>query len=113
MSGKTYLKFEKVAGDCFPLLVLAGALGAGLIVIGDWLGLELGLTKCLDLVSVSISGARFPLPLDFVLVPLAGESPKSTFVVNTFFLITISLFLIIAALQKVSVVFDCSIISKL
>ena len=75
MSGKTYLKFEKVAGDCFPLLVLAGALGAGLIVIGDWLGLELGLTKCLALVSVSISGARFPLPLDFVLVPLAGESP--------------------------------------
>ena len=83
------------------------------MVTCGWLEIELGLTKCFDLVLSSIRGARLPLPLAFVLVPLAGESPKSTFVVSNFFLITISLFLIIAALQKVSVVFDCSMISKL
>ena len=111
-SGSVCLKLEKVVDD-FPLLVLAGAFGAGLIEISCWFGIELGLTKCFALVSSSISGVLLPLPLALFLVPLAGESPKSTLVVNNFFLITMSLFLMIAALQKVRVVFDCSIISNL
>ena len=112
MSGSVCLKLGNVAVD-FPLLVLAGAFGAGLIEICGWFGIELGLTKCFALVSSSIRGVLLPLPLALFLVPLAGESPKSTLVVNNFFLITMSLFLMIAALQKVRVVFDCSIISNL
>ena len=73
-----------------------------------------GLTKCLSLVSMSMRGARFPLPLPLacLLVPLAGESPKSKSGVKIFFLITMSLLSMIAALQKVSVEFDCSIMLK-
>ena len=106
------------------LLVLplgVGAFDAGLIKmvfcaeameIGACVGFVFGLTKCLSLVSLSRRGARLPLPLACLLVPPAGESPKSKFVVNIFFLITISLLRMIAALQKVSVEFDCSIILK-
>ena len=78
------------------------------------MGFALGLTKCLSLVSLSMRGARLPLPLLLAClrVPLAGESPKSKLDVNTFFLITMSLLRIIAPLQKVSVEFDCSIMLK-
>ena len=74
-----------------------------------------GLTKCLSLVSLSMRGARLPLPLPLacLLVPLAGESPKYKSGVKIFFLITMSLLRMIAALQKVSVEIDCSILLKL
>ena len=120
MSINLYLKSGNGLSDVLLVFALGvGAFGAGLTTVGFWVGaivmvFAFGLTKCLSLVSLSMRGARLPLPLPLacLLVPLAGESPKSKSEVRIFFFITMSLLRIIAALQKVSVEFDCSIILK-